>query len=317
MAIAAALPKTFQNPDGLALTFVISDACQFNCPGCVVVLRKETNNNITFPAVELTVEDHLAFVRNVAEKRSVALISSQGYEPLHDAAWPTTRALMQLGRELNVQTALVTNGVELPRRLAALETLDVSGITVSLDSADAQANDWSRGFAGAFELTMAGLRAVAASSLRQRVLVASILRRKRGGDLDGMPALLRSLGLDTWVITAQLRFGKTSGGPIDSRDNIVRELLRLERLATSQGVQLLVDDEFDSLFNKAAGTVDFAAARIRRLKREAGLVRLAPNGSLSYGTDILRRVDDSFVRWQPGTDALDAIERAKQLAEAV
>jgi len=312
MPVGAALPKTFTNPAGIALTFVISDQCQFNCPGCVVVQRKEAR-----ASAALSAEHHVSFVRAVARKRSITLISAQGYEPLHDVAWETTKALMAVGRELDVQTALVTNGVDLPRRLPELVALELSGITVSLDSADAAANDWSRGTAGAFDLTMAGLRAVATSSLRELALVASILRPNRGADLDGIPALLRSLGLDTWVVTAQLRFGKNSGGPVDTRENIVRELLRLERLATASGIQMLLDDEFDAIFNPQAGVIDFASARIRRLKREAGVVRLAPDGSLSYGTDILKRVSSKTVRWLPGADPIAAIERAKTLAEGV
>ena len=310
MPAIAALPKVLSNPDGIALTFVIADACHFACPGCIVVQRKETRSSAS-----LSVDDHLTFVRSVVAMRSVGLIGAQGYEPLHNNAWGTTEALMQLGRDMGIQTTLVTNGVELSRRLSDLMRLDVSGITVSLDSADQKLNDWSRGHVGAFELTMNGLRAIAISPLRERVLVASILRPGREKALDGMPALLASLGFNTWIVSAQLRFGKNSGGPVDDRDNIVRELLRLERIATAQDISMLVDDEFESIFVEQPGVIDFASARVRRLKRSAGVVRLAPDGSLSYGTDILTRVAADTVRWTPTTDPCDAINRAKLRSE--
>src|SRR5207244_7713821 len=97
--------------------------------------------------------------------------------------------LLKRASDLSIVTALVTNGTYLIDHIEDLVRLDVAGITVSLDASVPELHDLSRGTPGAFAKTAFGLKKAAASSLRERVLVASVLQSRRAHYLRGMPAL--------------------------------------------------------------------------------------------------------------------------------
>lgn len=303
MPAVAAMPVAKKlRVSGLVATFVVPAprGCNLNCSFCIVRARREA------PVGEsaLRVADYVHFFDALREHEHVGIMSLQGYEPLLPESWSYSEALLARAAEFAIPTALVTNGTHLAERVADLERLDLAGVTVSLDSADPAVHDQSRGTPGAFARTLQGLQALATSPLRERTLVASVLQSRRGRHLDGMPELLASLGIGAWVVTPLLRVGRTAaGGPVQKYADIVRELVRLQRLARAAGIEMLVDDEFEKLVADASTVVPIEQPTFRRLPRLTRVVRLTPDGSFSVGEEILQRVGPGIARWSPDKSA--------------
>jgi MoaA/NifB/PqqE/SkfB family radical SAM enzyme len=303
MPAVAALPMAKKlRLEGLIATFVVPAprGCNLNCSFCIVRARREAPAG----ASSLQVEDYVRFFEALCEREPTGLMSLQGYEPLLPESWSYSEALLARSAELGVPSALVTNGTHLAEHVDDLVRLGVAGVTISLDSADPVLHDLSRGTPGAFEQTLNGLRAVAASELRDRTLVASVLQSRRAHYLDGIPALLASLGIQEWIVTPMLRIGRESAGStVQGYAEIIRELIRLNRLAKSHGIDMLVDDEFEKLVAEESKVVPIESPQFRRLPRLSRVVRLSPDGSCSVGEEILRRVDDAVPHWNPHESA--------------
>ena len=310
MPALAALPMAKKlRVEGLIATFVVPAprGCNLNCSFCIVRARREA------PAGEsaLQVSDYVRFFDALRRREPTGLLSLQGYEPLLPESWSYSEALLARAAEFGIPSALVTNGTHLQERVGDLVRLGLAGVTISLDSADSALHDLSRGTPGAFARTMTGLRAVAASELRDRTLVASVLQSRRAHYLDGIPELLASLGIQEWIVTPLLRIGREfTGGPVQHYAEIVRELIRLNRLAKSHGVVMLVDDEFEKLVFEDSNVVPIEPPRFRRLPRLSRVVRLSPDGSCSVGEEILRRVGAAIPHWDPLEEPDTFIRRA-------
>lgn len=309
MPAVAALPMAKKlRLQGLIATFVVPAprGCNLNCSFCIVRARREAPAG----ASSLQVEDYVRFFEALCEREPTGLMSLQGYEPLLPESWSYSEALLARAAELGVPSALVTNGTHLAEHVDDLVRLGVAGVTISLDSADPVLHDLSRGTPGAFEQTLNGLRAVAASDLRDRALVASVLQSRRAHYLDGIPALLASLGIQEWIVTPMLRIGRESAGStVQGYAEIIRELIRLNRLAKSHGIDMLVDDEFEKLVAEESKVVPIEPPQFRRLPRLSRVVRLSPDGSCSVGEEILRRVDGMTPHWHPSRAPADFIAR--------
>lgn len=311
MALVAALPMAKKlRLEGLIATFVVPapKGCDLNCSFCIVRARREAPAG----AGALSVDDYVRFLDAMAAQQQIGVMSLQGYEPLLPESWAYSEALLKHASELGIVTALVTNGTHLTDRIADLVRLEVAGITVSLDASISELHDLSRGTPGAFAKTISGLKEAAASSLRQNIIVASVLHSHRAHYLRGIPALLASLGIEQWVVTPVQRIGQhIAGGPVQSYDDISQELVVLLKLAKEHGIDMLVDDEFDHLVSDpSSNVVPIEQPRFRRLPRLSRVVRLTPTGSCSVGEDILRRVDDQTPHWQPQAEAAESfVER--------
>ena len=218
---------------------------------------------------------------------------------------------------VGAKTAIVTNGTRLVEHEAELAALGVEGLTISLDGADEVTNDRWRGVAGAFQATVAGIEAAMASSaLSEATMVASVLRPGGAHDLEKMPALLASMNVQTWVVTPLLCVGtQTIGTPVDSRERIIADLLSLQQIAERHNIVMLADDEFDhALRHLPDDSGEAAQLRVRRLQRPDGVFRLSPDGSLSVGEEILRRVGRGYRRWAPHDDPYPLILSARAAA---
>ncbi len=310
MAVVAALPMAKKlRLEGLIATFVVPapKGCNLNCSFCIVRARREALAGVG----ALSIDDYVHFLDAMAAKQQVGVMSLQGYEPLLPESWAYSEALLKRASELDIVTALVTNGTHLEDRVADIVRLNVDGITVSLDASESELHDLSRGTVGAFAKTISGLKKAAASPLRQRIIIASVLHPRRAHYLHGIPALLASLGIEQWVITPVQRVGSlAAGGPVQHYDEIASELLALHKIAKKHGIDMLVDDEFDHLMADSSNVVPIEQPRFRRLPRLSRVVRLTPTGSCSVGEDILSRVGDRTPHWQPQVeDAGNFVER--------
>ncbi len=301
MTTASLLPR----PDfesgaaGPFLTFIVParNGCNLKCPFCVVRQRREIAD------AELQPDDFARFVREAAQRGPVVAVAIQGYEPLLPESLPYTQAILAAGRFLRLPTGLVTNGVTLADATDLLATLSPDKIAISIDAADAAVHDHLRGSVGAWAAAVAGIeRAIRALTPRTKLVVSSILVPSKRHYLDGMPSLLRDIGINRWIINPLLRVRTDqAGGPVGDRAMLFRDLLRLQEAADSAGISLMVDDEFNHLGHSTACLSQPAlrAIRVRTLPPRVEIFRLTPSGQCSVGDDILRRMTPDTPRWRP------------------
>jgi len=285
---------------GQFLTFVVPalSGCNLKCPFCLVRQRREITDTYLRP------NDLSRFIREAAERAPIFALAIQGYEPLLPESLPYTQAILATGRFLGLPTSMVTNGVKLVDAIDLLKTLSPNKIAISLDADSADIHDRIRGVAGAWAATVGGIkRAVEFLAPRTRLAVESVLLPSKRHHLDAMPARLREIGIDRWIINPLLRVGRDqTGGPVSDRASLYRDLLILKEEADRAGVRLTVDDEFGNLGHDAASTSQpsLRALHVRTLPPNVEIFRLAPSGQCSTGNGILRRVTPDTPRWQPG-----------------
>jgi MoaA/NifB/PqqE/SkfB family radical SAM enzyme len=297
---------------GQFLTFVVPapSGCNLNCSFCLVRQRREITETC------LTPSDLLRFVREAVEHTPAFALAIQGYEPLLPESLAFTQAILGTGRFLGIPTSLVTNGTKLADAVDLLTTLAPSKIAVSLDGS-ADIHDRIRGVAGVWAAAIEGIRrAINALAPRTRVVVSSVLLPSKRHDLDRMPALLREIGVDRWIINPLLRVGRNdAGGPVADRVSLFRDLLILQEAAHEEGIRLTVDDEFGHLHHAAACVSEpsLRALHVRTLPANVEIFRLAPSGQCSVGDHILKQVTPDTPRWVPGNvhagDFLEMLSR--------
>lgn len=280
-----------------------SNGCSLKCSFCLIRQRREITDTCLEP------EDYVRFIREAAQRTPVFALGVQGYEPLLPEALPYTQAILATGRFLDVSTTLVTNGVGLADSVGLLKTLSPAKIAISLDAASANDHDRIRGVAGAWNMAVFGIRrALDVLAPQTRLVVASVLIPSRRTYLDDMPARLRDIGIDRWIVNPLVRVGRdSSGGPVGDQTVLFRDLLVLHEAANRSGVRMTVDDEFGHLRYEAACAWQPAlrALHVRRLPPHVALFRLTPGGQCSKGADVHRQVTPRTPRWQPTTHAGD------------
>jgi MoaA/NifB/PqqE/SkfB family radical SAM enzyme len=295
------------NPDhkegavGQFLTFVVPalNGCNLKCSFCLVRQRREITETCLEP------EDYARFICEAAQRAPVFALAIQGYEPLLPESLPYTQAILAAGRFQNLPTTLVTNGVRLFHAINLMNTLAPTKIAISLDAASAELHDRIRGVAGAWDAAVVGIRrAIEVLMPQTRLVVASVLIPSLRHYLDDMPARLREIGVDRWIVNPLARVGRdAAGGLIGNQTDLFRDLLILKEAADRARVSLTVDDEFGHLAYDAACASQPAlrTLHVRTLPPHVELFRMAPGGHCSTGSNVLRRVTSGTPRWRPGT----------------
>lgn len=287
---------------GVALTFVVpASACNLSCGFCAIGQRKEAMTSA------LTPQDYRKFIAEVARANPTAMVAIQGYEPLLDESWGHTTAILKEARALGIPRSLVTNGIMLEKRAQELASFDPTGITVSLDSANPARHDRLRGKLGAFEQTLRGISALSAlPGMAERITISSVLLPGRTEYLNGMPRLLKDLGIRQWAVSPLLEIKKgVLGGPADDSDAIITAVIKLHALAVENDVELVLDDELAMIESRQEHYQDFL---IRRFDRPDGLVRLSPSGAVSIGREILSEIDEESAVWNPRENAVQFLQ---------
>ncbi len=292
------IPKTGE----LNLTFVLpaQNGCDLKCPGCFIRARGEHD----LARLELSVSDYCNFAYDLAGSGHLRCISLQGYEPLLPETRPYTDALLRLAQDLRVPSYLVTNGTNLEAAVDVLAKYRLSGLTVSLDAATAVHHDLARGVSGAFARTVSSLKAVARNPyLRERTLVASVLGPRRHHYLTGVPKLLSSIGIANWVVTPLINPKQSGYCFVEDAAAILPTFTWLNSVASSFGIDFLVDDEFDSMnlngFSDRGGS---NTLKIRRIPDIEKTLRLTPSGHVTMGKAILSVQDWEGPQWKPGCE---------------
>jgi MoaA/NifB/PqqE/SkfB family radical SAM enzyme len=320
MATAGLLPQPdFQCDDARHfLTFVVpaQGGCNLKCPFCLVRQRQEITDTRLEP------NDFARFIREAAERAPIFALAIQGYEPLLPEALSYTQAILATGWFLGLPTSFVTNGVKLVDAIDLLTTLSPNKIAISLDAASAEIHDCIRGVVGAWASSVAGIeRAIGVLAPQTSLVVSSVLIPSKRHYLDAMPALLREIGIDRWIINPLLRVRDDhAGGPVADRVSLFRDLLVLQEAARREGIKLTVDDEFDHLRHSAACVSEpsLRALQVRTLPANVEIFRLTPSGQCSVGDHILKRVAPDELRWAPGNvhagDFLEMLSRQTRAA---
>jgi len=248
--------------------------------------------------------DLTRFIREAAERAPIFALAIQGYEPLLPESLVYTQSILATGRFLGLPTTLVTNGTKLVKAIDLLKMLSPNKIAISVDAASANVHDRMRGVAGAWVAAVEGIKqAINVLAPRTRLVVSSVLLPSKRHYLDAMPARLREIGIDRWIITPLLRVGSDqTGGPVGDRADLCRDLLILQEAADRAGVTLTVDDEFDHLNHASvsASQPSFRRLHVRTLPSNIEIFRLTPGGQCSAGHSILRQEKPDTPCWQPG-----------------
>ncbi|WP_205752348.1 radical SAM protein [Cryptosporangium phraense] len=195
----------------MTLLWGLRSPCAFGCPHCYFGTIEEHKDN---PPGQLGVLSHLsrsdlpgealtAFARTLAGS-DVERVVIAGGEPLD---WPGALELIALIKEAGCQVVVATNAIPLTRPHVAerLVALGVDGVSVSLDSADADANDRmrpSRSGRLGYHDVLHGIRALLqarAGGPAPRVGVYTVVIRSRPQEITGMARLAADLGVDYYV----------------------------------------------------------------------------------------------------------------------
>ncbi|WP_433358836.1 radical SAM protein [Streptosporangium sp. CA-115845] len=198
-------------PRDATLLWGLRSPCGFACPHCYFGTIEEHKQA---PPNEVGVLSHLsrtdlppralkAFAQTLAGSPIERVVIAGG-EPLD---WPPTLEVIELIKEAGCQVVIATNGIPLTRPPVAerLIALGVDGVSVSLDSADAQTNDRlrpSRSGRFGYDDVLAGIGALLAARGDRhapRVGIYTVVIRERPQEITDMAHLAGRLGVDYYV----------------------------------------------------------------------------------------------------------------------
>lgn len=198
-------------PRDATLLWALRSPCAFACPHCYFGTIEEHKQA---PPTEVGVLSHLArtdlpaatlkaFARTLASS-PIARVVIAGGEPLD---WPATLDVIELVKAAGCEVVIATNGIPLtrPHVVERLIALGVDGVSVSLDSADAQTNDQlrpSRSGRFGYDDVVAGIRALldARSDRRApRAGIYTVVMRERPQEITEMARLAEEIGVDYYV----------------------------------------------------------------------------------------------------------------------
>lgn len=154
------LTPTQRRPVRPTIYWYMSFRCNLACKHCWV----NSSPNVD-TSTDMTIEEMVAAVDNIAELNPSGVILSGG-EPLYH---PGIMALMHALERRRIPMNLETNAMQVTDEVIGFATRvhrEGPGIyfSVSLDGGDAASHDWCRG-KGSFDVTVAGLRRLAAAGL--------------------------------------------------------------------------------------------------------------------------------------------------------
>lgn len=195
----------------VTLLWGLRSPCAFACPHCYFGTIEEHKDNPPGQAgvlshlsrTDLSAEAVAAFARTLAGS-DVERVVIAGGEPLD---WPGTPGVISLIKDAGCQVVIATNGVPLTRPQVAerLVDLGVDGVSVSLDSADAETNDRMRpsrsgrfGYHDVLEGIKTLLQARAGGSV-PRVGIYTVVTRSRPQEITEVAQLAADLGVDYYV----------------------------------------------------------------------------------------------------------------------
>ena len=281
------------------LTFLApAERCNQRCPHCFIteVAHEPVSEALLQPA------DFARFVwRFLDASVPIRSVKFQGYEVTLPGSWPYLEAVFSVAQHAGIHRSFITNGMLLSKWTDRIRELDPARISVSLDGSTPEANDRSRGLAGAFHATVNSLQRFLrdAPEFRDRMGVASLLRDEESfRSLLGMPPLLRRLGITRWLLSVELSLADGAVRPVLPQGIQRRRLKALQDLAEVEGLRCHTNDEFR--FFGDGGAVKL---NVHRVPTPAFFYRLDPVGGVRRGSEMFTPWEEGTVRrWNPATD---------------
>lgn len=294
LGFSALETESFSDGTGALLTFILPGGCNLSCPFCAISSRQERQDHQT-----LEIDQYTSFVRDAARCGIAKGVVIVGDEPLLPQSWPLAHEIVKAGEQAGIPRALVTNGTWLSLRATALASHAYKGltsVTVSIDAIGA-AHDKARRAIGAFEQISQGLRAAARfERLREKLIVASVIRPKRIDELRSLPSFLYAHGIRRWWLSPQLKF--CVNGDICIHPRLLRDLPSeippLLSLCADLGIDARVDDELGLLTK-----LDWSLRGSSKVMRspEVPIIRMKPDGSCSVFSFSYGKAVEHYSHW--------------------
>ena len=217
------------------LTFMITEACNLNCPNCLL-------NCGNIDADPVPAEPTLKIINEFSDLGGKTLIITGG-EPLSHPEWFDILSHACNSTGLN-EITLQTNGVMVTGNdIEKLKTLppDKLTIQVSIDGATPGVNDLIRG-EGSFEASMGALKIFTEAGMGERVKIAFTEMKHNFHEIPEMLKLVNNLGIGQFISGTLVK-----GGRAENADRVnlpdrsqVRELIE----------QYKSDSTFRELYDK-------------------------------------------------------------------
>lgn len=198
-------------PRDATLLWGLRSPCAFACPHCYFGTIEEHKDNLPQQAgvlshlsrSDLPAPTLAAFARTLTGSPVERVIIAGG-EPLD---WPATIGIISLIKDAGCQVVIATNGIPLTRLhiVERLVALGVDGVSVSLDSADADTNDAlrpSRSGRFGYHDVLAGISTLLKARgdrPRPRVGIYTVVTRSRPQEITDVARLAANIGVDYYV----------------------------------------------------------------------------------------------------------------------
>jgi MoaA/NifB/PqqE/SkfB family radical SAM enzyme len=194
--------KLLRSPPGpVSAVYSMTKACAYHCPHCYQ--RKDGGADVSDATL---IDTALAM-----ERLGVSFLNVEGGEPFLRYS-----RLLRLVREASAETEIwvnTTGDSVSPERLAELSAAGLAGVMVSLHAPEASAHEAFTGVPGSFETACRALRLCRADGLG--AAINSVLSEAdiRGGKLDALMALARTLDVDFVQLIHPKPAGRWLGNP--------------------------------------------------------------------------------------------------------
>lgn len=279
-------------PRDATLLWALRSPCAFACPHCYFGTIEEHKQT---PPNEIGVLSHLsrtdlpadtlkAFARSL-EDSPIARVVIAGGEPLD---WPATLEVIELVKQAGCEVVIATNGIPLtrPHVVERLIALGVDGVSVSLDSADAQTNDQlrpSRSGRFGYDDVVAGIRALLdarGTRCAPAVGIYTVVMRGRPQEITDMARLAGEIGVDYYVPQpiSLPSDHKLFDEMVHRAEDVPAVADELDRLYTEPGNLAIPDPGYARRFLASIATHD--SGRERECFGGARLFFVQPDGSV-------------------------------------
>jgi len=220
-------PQLLNSP--FLVVWNLTNMCNLRCKHCYQRAGRASKD-------ELSLEEKLRLVDELAEAGVVAIAFSGGEPLMHPDFFPVARRV----RERGLYVSVATNGTLItPAMAGLLKKVGVGYVEVSLDSARPEIHDDFRGLSGAWNRTVEGIRNCVAAGIF--TVVAMVVTRLNFEDVPALIDLSKKLGASRFM---HFNFIPTGKGKeivgLDITPQQREELLRLLYMKSrTSGIEVL------------------------------------------------------------------------------
>jgi len=242
-----------------------TDACNLRCKHCYQRAGKMSKD-------ELSLEERLNIVDQLADNDVVAIAFSGGEALLRDDFWEVARYASGKGLYLS----LATNGTLLTKDVVSrLRDVGVQYFEISLDSVDRAKHDAFRGVTGAWERTVAGIKNVVAQDGAYSC-IANTITNENYRELDDLVAFSTKLGVNRTLIFNFIPVGRGADIidmdlPPEAREHVLQQMY---------GYLSGQDESFEIL------TTAPQFSRVCMMNSQNGVISLAHFGAAGFSDKV-------------------------------